>query len=75
MKIEMTKRKSGVYAQWFSVDGINEKGQQCVFAIYHNQAKTYAQAVRFWNKSWGKTCKAFVLKNANPISLQQCTAA
>jgi len=68
MKIYMSKRKPGIYAQWFEVFGINEKGKECRFLIYANQAKTYPQAVRFWNKTWGKTCKAFYLRNATPYA-------
>jgi hypothetical protein len=68
MKIQMSKRKSGIYAQWFEVLGLNEKGQKCSFLIYYNQAKNYAQAVRFWEITWGKKCKAFLLKNAEPYN-------
>lgn len=68
MKIIMTKRKGGFYAQWFNVFGLNEKGENCTFAIYYHQAKNYAQAVRFWNKHWGKKCKAFFLVNAEPYN-------
>jgi len=67
MKIQMSKRKGGIYAQWFEVFGLNEKGQECWFLIYHNQAKNYAQAVRFWKATWGKKCKAFYLRNAEPF--------
>ena len=68
MKIQMSKRKCGIYAQWFEVSGLNEKGQECWFLIYHNQAKNYAQAVRFWKATWGKKCKAFYLQNAEPFN-------
>ena len=67
MKIQMSKRKGGIYAQRFEVFGLNEKGQKCWFLIYHNQAKNYAQAVRFWEANWGKKCKAFYLRNAEPL--------
>ena len=67
MKIQMTKRKAGIYAQWFEVFGLNEKGQECCFLIRHHQAKNYAQAVRYWKKTWGKKCKAFYLRNAEPF--------
>lgn len=67
MKIQMSKRKCGIYAQWFEVFGLNEKGQECCFLIYYNQAKNYAQAVRFWKATWGKKCKAFCLRNAEPF--------
>ena len=66
MKILMAKRKKGVYAQWFEVIGINEKGKQCCFLIYSDQARNYAQAVRFWNQTWGEKCKALYLRNAEP---------
>lgn len=68
MRIEMNKRKGGIYAQWFVVFGINEKGMECCFLIYRNQAKNYAQAVRFWNETWGKNCRAFYLRNAEPYT-------
>lgn len=64
----MTKSKQGLYAQWFTVIGYNKRGNICHFLIYANQAKTYAQAVKFWNKTWGSTCKALVLRNAEPYS-------
>ena len=67
MKIKMSKRKGGIYAQWFEVFGLNAKGEECWFLIYQNQAKNYAQAVRFWNEKWGKNCKAFYLRNAEPF--------
>lgn len=69
MKILMTKRKPGIYAQWFEVIGINENGKPCCFLIYSEQAKNYAQAVRFWKKTWGKKCKALFLRNAEPYQL------
>jgi len=69
MKIEMQKRKAGIYAQWFSIDGLSG-GKRTTYLIYANQAKTYAQAVRFWNKTWGgrNGNKAFVLRNAEPYN-------
>jgi len=65
----MEKRKGGIYAQWFEVFGLNEKGQECWFLIYRNQAKNYAQAVKFWKKTWGgrNGNKSFVLRKANPF--------
>ena len=63
----MTKRKSGIYAQWYHILGLDERGNKCSFLIYPQQAKNYAQAVRFWNATWGKTCKAFYLVNAEPF--------
>lgn len=68
MKIVMTKRKSGLYAQWYVVRGLDARGELCDFLIFSNQAKNYAQAVRFWEKMWGKTCTAFSLHNADPFS-------
>ena len=68
MKIIMKKRKGGIYAQWFEVFGLDAKGRECWFLIYYNQAKNYTQAVRFWNETWGKTCKAFYLRNAQPFN-------
>lgn len=64
----MTKRKGGIYAQWYEVYGINEKGKETIFLIYPKQAKNYAQAVKFWKEKWGKNkCKATCLKNAEPF--------
>ena len=67
MKILMNKRKPGIYAQWFEVFGLNEKRQECWFLIYSEQAKNYSQAVKFWKNTWGKDCKAFYLRNAEPF--------
>lgn len=69
MKIIMEKRKPGIYAQLFEVVGVNEKGSKCLFLIFADQAKNYAEAVRFWNKTWGKKCKALYLINAEPFNL------
>jgi hypothetical protein len=68
MIIKKSKRKPGIYSQWFAVEGLNEKGQQTTFLIGYNQAKTYKKAVEFWNKNWGNKCKAFVLRNCEPIN-------
>lgn len=69
MVIRMSKRKKGIYAQWFVVDGLNKKRQQCTFLISFNQAKNYAQAVRFFNETWGiKGCVGIVLRNTEPAS-------
>jgi len=68
MKIHMSKRKSGIYAQWYVVIGLNPLGERCNFLIFYHQANTYAQAVKFWNKTWGEKCKAFYLINAEPFS-------
>lgn len=62
----MEKRKPGIYCQWFEVDGMNKNGRRCKFIIYYHQAKNYAQAVRFWRKTWGDACTAFALYNATP---------
>lgn len=65
----MQKRKPGIYAQWFVIKGLNN-GQPTTYLIFPHQAKTYAQAVRFWRKTWGNNPrnKAFVLKNAEPFN-------
>ena len=69
MKIIMTKRKPGIYAQWFTIDGLNKNGNFCTYLIYWDQAKTYAQAIRFWNKQWGQYGdKAFILRNSDPFN-------
>jgi hypothetical protein len=70
MEIQMSKFKPGIYAQRYVVLGEDEKGRICHFMIYRDQAKNYAQAVRFWNRAWGKKCKAFVLRNAEPMSYE-----
>ena len=74
MKIEMTKRQGGIYAQWYVIEGLDKRGRRCTFLIFPWQARTYAQAVRYWNNHWAKDNKAFVLKNAEPFSdyLWQC---
>ncbi len=74
MKIQMQKFKPGIYAQRYVVSGKDEKGRNCDFVIYHHQAKNYAQAVGFWNKTWGKRCRAFLLRNAEPYSHELCKA-
>lgn len=68
MKIQMEKRKPGIYAQWFEVVGYNEFNRKVTFIIYKDQAANYAQAVRFWKKAWGHKCKAILLRNAEPYS-------
>jgi hypothetical protein len=75
MRIKRTKRKSGCYAQWFTVVGINERGQNCYFHIMKEQGDTYKKAIDFWNKTWGKNCKAFYIQNSEPFNdyyLQAC---
>lgn len=71
----MQKRKAGIYAQWFVIEGISKKGST-LFLIYANQAKTYPQAVRFWNETWGKdkSNKAFILRNAEPYDAKMYLA-
>lgn len=49
----MEKRKPGIYAQWYEVFAEPKEGDRHVFLIFADQAKNYAQAVRFWNKTWG----------------------
>ena len=76
MKIIMEKRKGGIYAQWYNIVGINLEGKTCNYLIYKNQAKTYAQAVRFFNKVWGS--KGYIgleLSNAEPFDDSLCLAA
>ena len=68
MKIIRSKIKPGVYSESFNVYGYNEKGAKCVFSIYYNQAKTYKEAKEFWQKTWGKRCKAIYLTRAEPFS-------
>lgn len=68
MKIVMEKRKPGIYAQWYNILGRNLRGQLCHYLIYPNQAKTYAQAVRFFNETWGKNGHiAYELRNSEPF--------
>jgi len=66
MKIQMSKRKPGIYSNWYVVYGLDEKNKECFFIINHNQAKNYAQAIRFWNKIWGAKNKAFSIRNSEP---------
>lgn len=73
MKIIMTKREAGIYAQWYEVRGLNADGYPCWFLIYKSQARTYPQAVRYWNRVYGKKCKAFYLRNSSPFSPQHAT--
>jgi hypothetical protein len=67
MKIIMTKRKPGIYSQAYMVMGLDSKGIETTFLIGFEHAKNYAQAVRFWKKTWGNKCKAFYLKNTEPL--------
>ena len=67
MKIKMEKFKCGIYSQRYIVDGFDENGNPVIFLINWWQAKTYCDAVRFWNTHWGKRgCKALILRNASP---------
>lgn len=76
MKIVMEKRKGGIYAQWYTVLGINPQGRRVNYLIYPQQAKTYAQAVRFFNEAWGKNGHTgLVLRNSEPYSNDYCLAA
>lgn len=70
----MEKRKPGIYAQWYTIIGLNRYGQKCYFLIYSSQANTYAKAVKFWNEMWGDSCTAFTLRNSEPFdeSLALC---
>ena len=67
MKIIMTKRKPGIYGfEWFIIEGvINNKYSN--FLISWNQAKTYAQAIRFFKQKWPEA-KGLTLRNAEPLS-------
>lgn len=67
MRIEMTKRKGGIYCHWFEVLGLDRNGNKTVFIIPF-ECKTYAQAIKYWNKIWGKDCKAEILRNAKPLN-------
>lgn len=68
MKIEMTKRVEGFYAQWYEVHGRDTYGRYIIYAIYSYQANTYAKAVKFWKDTWGhKKHFDLVLKNAKPF--------
>ena len=71
----MQKRKAGIYIQWFIIEGLSG-GKRTTYSIYANQAKNYAQAVRFWNKTWGgrNGNKAFILRNAEPYDQSLCLA-
>ncbi len=64
----MTKRKRGIYSHWFEVLGFDMHGQETVFLIRYFHAKTYAQAIEYWNKTFGKYNKAELLRNANPYN-------
>jgi len=76
MKIVMEKRKGGIYAQWYTIEGRNPKGNRVSYLIYPQQAKTYAQAVQFFNKTWGKDGHiGLVLRNSEPYSNDYCLAA
>lgn len=74
MKIIMTKRKNGIYSQWYEVFGIDEKGDECWYLIFQEQANTYAKAVKYWNEKWGKNNKAIYLRNAEPYNNQLAIA-
>ena len=63
----MEKRKRGVYAQYFEIFGLDERGRECWFLIDSDQAKNYPQAINFFKKTWGNRCKAFFLRNAQPM--------
>ena len=75
MKIVMEKRKGGIYAQWYTVEGINPSGSRCNYLIYSNQANTYAKAVQFFKKAWGdKGHIGLELRNAEPFDSSLCLA-
>lgn len=63
----MTKRKRGLYCHWFEILGLDNRGNETVFIIPLT-CKTYAQAIKYWNKTWGKSCKAKLLRNSKPIN-------
>lgn len=66
MRIEMTKRKGGFYTHSFEILGTDEYGRATTFIIPHS-CKTYAQAIKYWAKIWGKKCKAELLRNSKPF--------
>ena len=65
----MEKRKGGIYAQWFEIVGF-KNGRKTTFIIYRSQASNYAQAVRFFNETWGHLkMKCLTLRNAEPYNM------
>lgn len=68
MRIVMSKREAGFYAQWYEVLG-ERNGRPCTFLIYKHQADTYAKAARYWKERWGDRCKAHILRNAKPMTI------
>jgi len=76
MRVVKSRRKPGIYYHRFVVRGLDERGRETSFLINSSQAKSYSQAVRFWNRVWGSTgCVAFYLCNDEPISDAFCHAA
>jgi len=67
MKILMSKRKPGMYCDWYIIEGLRD-GHRCLFLISWEQASNYAQAVRYWKRTWGKKYKAILLRNSEPMS-------
>ena len=66
----MTKRKAGIYCQWYVIEGLDICGRLVYYLIYSKQANTYAKAVKFLNDTWVKKgCKAIVLRNADFLTL------
>ena len=63
----MEKRKPGIYTNWYIVEAKDRIGCRVIFAINKDQAKTYAQAVNFWNREWGKFYTATLLRSAKPL--------
>ena len=74
MRIKMQKHEPGIYGQWYVVESLDKNGCLCYCLIFPDQAKTYAQAVRFWREKWGKDHTAIELRNAKPFSKEMCLA-
>lgn len=70
MEIIKSKRKKGLYSSRFVIEGLNEYGKPCTFIILNTQANTYKKAINFWVSNWGNNCKAFTIRNSEPINLK-----
>jgi hypothetical protein len=70
MEIIKSKRKKGLYCSQFIIDGLNEHGKPCSFIITTSQANTFKKAIEYWENNWGNRCKAFTIRNSEPINLQ-----
>jgi hypothetical protein len=67
MKIEMKKRKGGIYAHWYELLYRDTQGRIVRFLIWSHQANTYAKAVRFFYASRVKNCTTILLRNSEPF--------